>query len=170
MQGAMKTLDEWKTAPLRSRRWRRSGLSSGASGGTDADAGLARAVLFHRIADRGNSASLKKEILPNSNNSNSSSYGIKTTRTKAVRQQVFSRRSPNEATVADSASLHKDRNGGGATSGLNQHSKQIVTLANYSQPDAMLPPLILLTIESTKNEYEIHGIHSALMAALCVAK
>jgi len=144
-QGAMKTLDEWKTAPLRSRtgtpqrivKWGIAAalmLAAGFGAGRFVSPASADAAAIR--------ASLKKEILAELQQQQQQQLSeFKTAADEkrvADNKVIFTAIAKVEADrVADSASLHKDLETVAVLTerGFNQAQQQIVTLANYSQPD-----------------------------------
>ena len=144
-QGAMKTLDEWKTAPLRSRtvapqrivKWGIAAALMLAAG-----FGAGRFVSPAAADPAALRASLKKEILAELKQQQQQQLTeFKTAadeRRVADNKVIFTAIAKVEADrVADSASLHKDLETVAVLTerGFNQAQQQIVTLANYKQPD-----------------------------------
>lgn len=148
-QGAMKALDEWKAAPLRSRtgtpqriiKWGIAAalmLTAGFGAGRMVSPAAADAAALR--------ASLKKEILAEVQQQQQQQLvEFKTAadaRREADNKVIFTAIAKAEADrLADYAALHKDLETVAVLTerGFNQAQQQIVSLANYSQPDGNSP-------------------------------
>lgn len=148
-QGAMKALDEWKAAPLRPRtgtpqrivKW---GIAAALM--LTAGFGAGRFVSPASADPAALRASLKKEILAELQQQQEQRLAeFKTAadeRREADNKVIFTAIAKVEADrVADYASLHKDLETVAVLTerGFNQAQEQMVTLANYSQPNGNSP-------------------------------
>ena len=147
-QGAMKTLDHWKMEPLRSRtvvpqrivKW---GIAAALI--LTAGFGAGRLVSSASADPAALRASLKKEIMAELQQQQQQQQqqlaDFKTAadeRREADNKVIFTAIAKVDADrVADYASLHKDLETVAVLTerGFNQAQQQIVTLANYSQPN-----------------------------------
>jgi hypothetical protein len=148
-QGAMKALDEWKAAPVRSRTWAPQRIVKwGIAAALILTAGFGAGRLVSPAAadPAALRASLKKEILAELQQQQEQQLAeFKTAadeRREADNKVIFTAIAKVEADrVADYAALHKDLETVAVLTerGFNQAQEQLVTLANYTQPAGNSP-------------------------------